>query len=288
LTTRGTLSLLDVDTPPIGHYPIQLTPPTPPAVWNEPPSTDWTVPPPLPPPGQPEFVESEVPWRLGDIVLSLLVGVIGGLVLGALAMLAAGADLDHPRTVDIGVFSTVAYAWIILSFWFFILKRRNVSARTLFARRLSIGRLALLLPIAFGAFLVSGTIIQLVINVGGIDPPQQQLLGEGEHINGLNWLILIWTACVCAPVAEEFVFRGVLFGYFRKRWAWLPAALIPAALFALSHVTPYVWPAFFVLGVILAAVREWTKTLLAPMLVHALYNGLVLLALYAITETSFG
>jgi membrane protease YdiL (CAAX protease family) len=216
-------------------------------------------------------------------VISLLIGVVGGLIFGAIAIIVTGADTDNPSTFSITLFSTVAYAWIVVTFWFFALHRRRVGPRELFKKKLSWGTLALLLPTAVGVFLLSGALIQLVVNLTGVDAPDQSLLGEGETINGYNWLLLIWTACVCAPLAEEFVFRGIIYGFFRKRWNWFLAALIPSALFAVSHVTPYVWVAFFVLGMVLALVREWTKTLLGPIIIHALYNGLVLLGLYALT-----
>jgi membrane protease YdiL (CAAX protease family) len=230
----------------------------------------------------------DVPWRLRDIVLSVLVGIVGGLPLGTIAMLATGADPDHVRTIDILVFSTVAYVWIIASFWLFAFRRRHASLRLLFPRRLSIGNIAILLPIAFAAILLSGTITQVVVDLTGAhDPPRDQLLGEGENINAINWLFLIWEACILAPAAEEFVFRGVVFGFLRKRWPWLAAAAVPAALFALAHPIPVMWPAFFSLGLILAGVRERLNTLLAPIILHGLYNGIVLIALYVFTRTNF-
>jgi membrane protease YdiL (CAAX protease family) len=251
-----------------------------------PPPPGWPGAPPsgFGPPLEPE-PPAEVPWTLGDILLSLVVGVVGGVVLGAFAMLAAGADTDRMRTFDVTVFSTVAYVWIVAMFWYFNLRRHRASVVVLFGRRLSFGKLAALLGISFGALILSGTITQLVLHFTGLpEPPREQFIRDREAVDYINWVMLAWTACVCAPVAEEFVFRGVMFGYLRKRWPWFPAAAVPAALFAMAHPIPIMWPAFFALGLVLAAMREWMKTLLAPILLHAMYNGFVLLVLYTIVN----
>ena len=88
----------------------------------------------------------------------------------------------------------------------------------------------------------------------------------------------LWTlplALVAAPLFEEFIFRGLIFGGLRRSFGLWPAALASAALFAILHPAFSILPVF-VLGVCAAFVYERSRSLLAPMIVHAVYNAVVI------------
>ena len=82
-----------------------------------------------------------------------------------------------------------------------------------------------------------------------------------------------------APIFEELVFRGLLFGTLRRKLRWGAAAVISAAIFALAHgygvlgFTSVLWS-----GVIWAWAYEKTGSLLPGMLAHAVNNLMVCLS----------
>jgi ABC-2 type transport system permease protein len=81
-------------------------------------------------------------------------------------------------------------------------------------------------------------------------------------------------AVLAAPLCEEFIFRGLIFGGLRRSMGALPAMLVSAAIFAIVHPPASMLPVF-VLGLCTAWAYERSRQLLAPMLVHALYNAAV-------------
>jgi ABC-2 type transport system permease protein len=87
--------------------------------------------------------------------------------------------------------------------------------------------------------------------------------------------IAIGVLCVCAaPVFEEFIFRGLIFGGLRRSLNLPLSALGSAALFAIVH-PPFSMIPVFVLGLGAAWVYERQKMLLASMMTHAVYNAIV-------------
>jgi membrane protease YdiL (CAAX protease family) len=80
-------------------------------------------------------------------------------------------------------------------------------------------------------------------------------------------------AVVLAPVAEEFIFRGVLFPFLKQRgWpklAWIGVSL----LFALIHGAAAIFIPLFVLALALTWLYEKTGNLLASIVVHSLFNA---------------
>ena len=88
---------------------------------------------------------------------------------------------------------------------------------------------------------------------------------------------------VFAPVFEELIFRGLLYGTLRTRLAWPPAALASALVFALAH--GYGAAGFlsvFLSGVLWAWVYERTGSLLPAILAHVINNAAVALTLTAL------
>ncbi|HWC02101.1 MAG TPA: CPBP family intramembrane glutamic endopeptidase [Methylomirabilota bacterium] len=80
-------------------------------------------------------------------------------------------------------------------------------------------------------------------------------------------------SCVFAPVVEELLFRGVLYGTLRLRLGPLPATATSAALFALAHGYGLIgFVSVFVSGVLWALAYERTRSLLPGMLAHAASN----------------
>jgi membrane protease YdiL (CAAX protease family) len=115
----------------------------------------------------------------------------------------------------------------------------------------------------------------LLVKRTGISPEHPLihiLQGNIWHVLGLYALVSVF-----APLMEETMFRGALFHHLRGRWGWAISAPIVAFIFAVIH--PQGWVAVPVLGsiaIVLAALREWRGSLIAPMVAHACNNFIVL------------
>jgi uncharacterized protein len=86
-------------------------------------------------------------------------------------------------------------------------------------------------------------------------------------------LLLILTAIVVAPISEELIFRGYIFGVLRHyvgRW-W--AMVISALVFAAIHAHIPSLAGLFVLAVALTLVYENAGSLWASIVMHALFNS---------------
>jgi len=87
-------------------------------------------------------------------------------------------------------------------------------------------------------------------------------------------------AIVLAPVAEEFIFRGVLFSFVKQagypRIAWIGVSL----LFAFIHGASVIFIPLFVLALALTWLYEKTDNLLAPIIAHSLFNTINLAIFY--------
>jgi len=84
---------------------------------------------------------------------------------------------------------------------------------------------------------------------------------------------------VAAPVAEEVVYRGLLYRGIRdlrvgrQRWAIATAIVASSALFAISHFQVVQFPGLLVFGVLAALLFERTGRLGTPILAHVGFNA---------------
>jgi len=92
----------------------------------------------------------------------------------------------------------------------------------------------------------------------------------------------VMTVVVIAPIAEEFIFRGVLFQCWAAQWGVRPALLASSLVFGVLH-TNVIGLSMF--GVVMGLLYIKTRTLIVPMACHALNNALVT-ALGVIPPTS--
>lgn len=84
----------------------------------------------------------------------------------------------------------------------------------------------------------------------------------------------VWAGVVAlVGIAEEVVFRGVLYDAFTEAWGELPAVCLGALAFGLLHVPFYGWGALLVdvaAGLWLGALRVTTRGVAAPATAHVL------------------
>ena len=85
---------------------------------------------------------------------------------------------------------------------------------------------------------------------------------------------------VLAPVFEEIIFRGVLYGSLRARFGVWPAVVMSAAIFALAHGYGAAgFASVFLSGALWAWSYERTRSLLPGMIAHMANNAAVGLTL---------
>ena len=104
------------------------------------------------------------------------------------------------------------------------------------------------------------------------------------------WWALLIGAAIGAPIAEELLFRGFLFGVLRQTRLRLAGTMfVTAALWAALHMqySLYGLAAIFCIGLYLGWLREKTGSLIPPVVCHALYNGTIVVALANFTGPGF-
>jgi hypothetical protein len=114
----------------------------------------------------------------------------------------------------------------------------------------------------------------LVLGALGIVPPD-----VADMLRGLlpEPALIAWAA-ILAPVVEELYFRGRLIDELAPRVGPRWASAISALGFAAIHGIPAFLPAYLVFALVLLALRRKTGGLTAPILAHAINNGLALFA----------
>ena len=126
----------------------------------------------------------------------------------------------------------------------------------------------------------------LSARLGGIHGSEELAVHLVEATKSLGGRIYMGLfAVVLAPVAEEFIFRGLLFPFIRQlgfpRLAWLGVS----ALFALIHWDAATFAPLFVLALALTWLYNQTGNLLAPITAHALFNAVNLAVILGSGDT---
>jgi membrane protease YdiL (CAAX protease family) len=134
---------------------------------------------------------------------------------------------------------------------------------------------AVLALIVTGLAMVLGMNALAAWNGGSLpDPTAQESVQAFEKSSTLLFRILLGTiAVVSAPLTEELLFRGFLYGVIKKgtdRWF---AAVFTAVVFAAVHAHVGSAPPLFILGLGLAIAYELTGCLLVPIFMHAMFNA---------------
>lgn len=85
--------------------------------------------------------------------------------------------------------------------------------------------------------------------------------------------LAVFAAVIGAPVAEEFLFRGYMYGALKNATGRLFATVVISLLFAVVHGNlPALLP-LFVFSLILCAAYEMSGSLWVPVGLHAFFNG---------------
>ncbi|MEO0414980.1 MAG: CPBP family intramembrane glutamic endopeptidase, partial [Verrucomicrobiota bacterium] len=101
---------------------------------------------------------------------------------------------------------------------------------------------------------------------------------------------LIFTAVSCilavivAPVVEELLFRGYLYPALKKQTSALFAALVSGAIFAVVHANLPAFLPLWSLAILLCLSYELTRTIWAPIGIHALFNLMNVIMLFQTNE----
>ncbi|MGO9588007.1 MAG: lysostaphin resistance A-like protein [Limisphaerales bacterium] len=229
------------------------------------------------------------PWR-GDAVLlfcgaQLFCFCLAVIIADLLqkAGIAAFRPPDGFGAVLLGTLGFQGAAWLLILFF---LRQHQAGWREAFGFRgpqlprallLAVPAVIILLPVALGLQQVSAVVLTKL----GWQPEDQ--IAVTLLANTKSWWMRVYLgafAVVLAPVAEEFIFRGMLYPFVKQlgwpRLAWVGVSFA----FALIHDDAATFVPLLVLALALTWLYEKTDNLLAPIAAHSLFNAANLVLLF--------
>ncbi len=240
---------------------------------------------PSPPDTAPAMATGSAPLRGLDLLLVGVVAVLGLFVVAVLLAMLVGGPRSLPGqwTVLYNAGMVLLYSAALLgAVYLVVILRRRVAWDALGFRPISrrwlwwaAGVALLLLPAAEAVQIATRAIVG-----GASSAPQIGFLAPG----GFSWTGvtgMVIAVGLVGPVAEEAVFRGLLYGWLRQRRGTATSVVASALVFALLHGIPSLMPALLVVGVMLALVYEWSRSLWAPIVMHCTFNTVTVLIAYA-------
>jgi membrane protease YdiL (CAAX protease family) len=94
--------------------------------------------------------------------------------------------------------------------------------------------------------------------------------------------VFFFTASIAAPIFEELIFRGFLLPSLTRYMSVTTAIILSGLLFAVAHLSLAEVLPLATLGIILGVVYTRSRNILAPMLLHSLWNSGTLLSLFVL------
>ncbi len=102
---------------------------------------------------------------------------------------------------------------------------------------------------------------------------QQEAVKMVQASDSVFYLVLsIITACVAAPIVEEFLFRGYIYGVLKQKTGTLFAMVVVGGIFAVVHGNLPALVPLWAFSILLCIAYEVTRSLWVPIGIHALFN----------------
>ncbi|MEM7126854.1 MAG: type II CAAX endopeptidase family protein [Chloroflexota bacterium] len=237
-----------------------------------------------------------IPWTWRDFVMVVLWMVLGFIFAAAvgMALLAVTGYLANPDQLEsnppiwfFALFSSILY---LVGIW--AVYQRTVQRYTLSWEALGVNsferqwlwRLPFLLVIQLMAVSAINLLVITPLMGGEFENPQIEMITGGGLLTPSDLLVLLVAIAIIAPIAEELLFRGMLYPLLRKRLSVWPAIVLNAALFSVVHFIPVLMPVLFVVGLMLAWVREQSNSIIPSIILHIMQNGLATVSIYFVVS----
>lgn len=235
-------------------------------------------------------------WRAAAAALAAVMAILAAATLagtGAAAVFDGVVDLGGARAFaagELASLTTLRLAVFLAAFQVIALALTFAAAR-LFASDTE--RLVGLTAPRGGAAATASAVAMLMVFAAAYGVSvywfdRKPLLGDIQLFADMMRADLWWTialvAVIGAPLAEEALFRGLMYGVLRETpLGKVAAAVVTAFVWASVHAqySGYGLTAIFLIGLYLAYVRERTDSLLPPIACHAAYNGMIVAVLLA-------
>lgn len=235
-------------------------------------------------------------WWWAASVLVLLVWCFAGVVVGQLIVAwpmikILGKD-QFGQPVWSAVYSALVYVvslLIIILIPIALFKKWHVTRKDLGLNKLPTWTDIGLAPVGFLVATVLAWVFSSAFSMfPWFDAEATQDVGFNYYIIGLDRVIAFVTLVIVAPIAEEIIFRGWLYGLIRKKtsvkmadiWSVVLSSILVSLLFGLVHFQWNVGVNVFAMSLVLCALREITGTIYAGILMHMIKNGVAFWLLY--------
>ena len=247
-------------------------------------------------------------WKTVFYVLAMMLWVFASviaaqLVIGYIMVWIIGAE-NFLKPVWTAVYSALSYVaamLLVIGVPAQLLKKRDgrkkkgakddgkVSRKTLGLNGLPTWTDIGLAPVGFIVYLLlAAGIVALFSLFPWFDAGQAQEVGFSYYVSGFDRLVAFLTLVVVAPIAEEIIFRGWLYGQMREKLAkhcsnmasMIISIFLVSLLFGIIHLQWNVGVNVFALSIVLCGLREITGTIYAGMLLHMLKNGVAFYLLF--------
>ncbi len=230
-------------------------------------------------------LDSPTPLRGRDIILILGLS-IGAIHLSPLVVqaLVTALRLRQEDITLVGIILVIIglqAAAMIASVYLVAVRWRGLSwsdlgmvavSRTWFLRALRLAALTIVLTV------IVNSLIAIVLGKTPSNPQLNVVAPAGFVWFGLIGMLIM--AGLAAPIAEELVFRGVLYRWMRAHWGLPMALLISALCFSLLHGIGWLVPALALVGMILALVYERSGSLWPAIMTHGCFNAINTILIY--------
>lgn len=234
----------------------------------------------------------KLPWRTWILVAALPAWVFVSLFVAQLLLSGLVALLEvagvSTASVNNSVF-TAGFAAVLYTLTLliaigvpYIVKKRRVTLQELGLQRwLSWSDIGMA-PVGLVVYFVLTSILAFLATMflPGFDIAEPQDTGFGEFSMRYEYIIAFVTLVIVAPIAEEVLVRGYLFGKLRKYVPLWAAVLVTSLLFGFVHGAWNVAIDTFALSVVLCILRVTTGSLWAPILLHMIKNGIAFYLLF--------
>ncbi|MDO4781385.1 MAG: CPBP family intramembrane metalloprotease [Candidatus Saccharibacteria bacterium] len=214
------------------------------------------------------------------------------LVVYVLVLLRVPLTSIHPTaltTILSAVIYIVAFGLVVWLPW--AVRRSRTTLRQLGVANWPEVLDVLLAPATFVLYVIaSALLLATLASILPIDVAQRQALPFDPSQFMLPWerMLAFFTLVVVAPLAEELLFRGYLYGKLRSRARAVVAIILTGLAFGLAHAwgglgAPLQWAVVidtFALGLFLSGLREYTGAIWAGLLVHMIKNGIAFYFLF--------